>query len=190
MNLEVKRQWRLLTLWLGLLFSLGAQAASAPDFVISSAHVFERHQVYYLDAKAKLRLDGNLASALQNGVGLVFVWDIRIMRPHGWWFDNTLASLSTRYRLRYQPLSQRYRVDDLNSGVSHSYWSLSQALQRIGRLQDFPLIDQSLLLPERPLFVDLRVRISAAALPLPLRIRSYLDASWRPASKWFRCDLR
>lgn len=180
----------LLVLLAGCLAWGAGRAASSPEFLVTSAHTFERNAVYYLDATARLRLNGNLSSALDNGVALTFVWDIHIMRPDGWWFDNTVATLTQRYRLRYQPLSLRYKVEDLNTGLSLSYFSLQQALERIGRLHDFPLIDRSLLPRKTPLVVDLRIRISAAALPLPLRIRSYLDGSWRPASPWYRCALR
>ncbi|WP_455384456.1 DUF4390 domain-containing protein [Acidihalobacter prosperus] len=182
--------------WLfGLALGLAAagfgQAEAAPDFQIVSAHIYKQNLVYYLDAKAHAQLDDKLRNALDNGVSLLLIYDIRVFQPGAWWwFDNTVATLSQRYRLRYHPLSRRYLVDNLNTGVSLSYARLNDALGMIDRLQGFPVLDQSLLPKNGGVVADVRLRVDTADFPLPLRVRAYFNDAWRPASTWYRCDFR
>ena len=175
---------------LGLAASSFVQADAASDFRILSAHIYRQNMVYYLDAKAHTQLDDKLRNALSNGVSLLLVYDVRVLRPGGWlWFDDTVATLSQRYRLRYHPLSRRYLVDNLNTGVSLSYARLSDALYMIDRLQGFPVLDQSLLPKNQAVVADVRLRVDTMDFPLPLRVRAYFNPDWHPASNWYRCDF-
>ncbi|MEJ2478908.1 MAG: DUF4390 domain-containing protein [Acidihalobacter sp.] len=181
----------LLALALGLAAAGLVQAASTSDFQILSAHIYKKDLVYYLDAKAHAQLDDKLRNALDNGVSLLLIYEVRVFQPGAWWwFDNTVATLSQRYRLRYHPLSRRYLVDNLNTGVSLSYARLSDALDMIDRLQGFPVLDQSLLPKNQAVVADVRLRVDTADFPLPLRVRAYFNDAWRPASPWYRCDFR
>lgn len=176
------------TLALGLAATGFAQAATVPDFRILSAHTYRHDRVYYLDAQAHTRLDGKLRDALNSGVTLLLVYDIRVLRPGVWWWNGgTIATLRQRYRLSYQPLSQRYLVDNLNSGVNQSFAQLRDALAFIDRLQGFPLLDQSLLPKDRNVVADVRLRVDTADFPLPLRVRAFFNSAWRPASSWYQC---
>lgn len=182
--------------WLfALALGMGAVGYAHADanayFQVLSAHTYARNMVFYLDATAEVRLDDKLDGALNNGVSLMFVYDVQVVHPGvWWWFDDVVAALSQRYRLRYRPLSQRYQVDNLNTGVSSSYARLDDALAQIERLQAFPMLDQSLLPAHENVRAEVRLRIDAADLPLPLRVRAYFNDAWRPASDWYRCALR
>lgn len=189
MSAETLGKW-LCGLALGLAVS-GLACAEAPsDFRILSAHTYRQNMVYYLDVDARAVLDRQLRDALLNGVSLMLVYDVRVSRPGAWWwFDDTVASLSQRYRLRYHPLSRRYLVDNLNTGVSQSYARLSDALWEVDQLRRFPVLDQSLLPKGGGVVADVRLRVDTADFPLPLRMRAYLDSGWRPASAWYRCAL-
>lgn len=167
---------------------VAGHAWAASDFQILSAHVYRHNMVYYLDARARTRLDDKLRSALHNGVSLLLTYDVRVVQPGAWfWFDDTVASLNQRYRLRYHPLSRRYLVDNLNTGVSLSYARLSDALEMIDHLHGFPVLDQSLVPKHGSVVTDVRLRVDTGDFPLPLRVRAFFNAAWRPASPWYRC---
>ncbi|OBS08272.1 hypothetical protein Thpro_022522 [Acidihalobacter prosperus] len=174
------------TAWL-----LGAPPAHAESdrFSIVRAHAYQIYSVYYLDATARIPLDATLRGALTNGVSVVIAYDIRVVHTRGWWFDDTVATLTQRYRLRYHALSRRYLVDNLNTGISHSFSRLSEALDDIANLRRLPLLDQTLLTKGRHYQVDLKVRVDAGDYPLPLRVRAFLEGAWRPSSDWYRCPL-
>jgi hypothetical protein len=184
--------------WLfGLMLSLVAgglaqvEAAPGPDFQILSAHVYKRNLVYYLDVRAETKFDDKLRDALNNGVSLLLIYDVRVSRPGvWWWFDDTVATLSQRYRLRYHPLSRRYLVDNINTGVSYSYARLRDALNMIDRMQGFPVLDQSLMPKSGAVVTDVRLRVDTADFPLPLRVRAFFNTAWHPSSPWYRCDFR
>ncbi|APZ44374.1 hypothetical protein BW247_15825 [Acidihalobacter ferrooxydans] len=196
----------LLGLALSVLLGGAAQASSRPaastqansghgaptaDIRILSARTYARDRVYYLDATARLRLDGKLENALNNGVSLTLSYDIRVVHPGPWWwFNNTVAAVHQRYRLRYRPLSQRYQVDNLNTGISSSYATLDGALAHIERLRRFPVLDQSLLPKGKVVVAEVRLHVDAADLPLPLRVRAYFNSAWRPSSAWYQCAFR
>lgn len=164
--------------------------ADSSTFRILSAHTYRLYSVYYLDAKAQIPLDGTLRNALTNGVSVVIAYDIQIIHPRGWWFDDTVATLTQSYRLRYHALSRRFLVDNLNTGISRSFSRLNEALRSIADLNRLPLLDQTLLAKRRHYVVDVRVRVDSGDYPLPLRVRAFLDGAWRPSSDWFRCPLK
>lgn len=166
------------------------QADAAPPFQILSAHTYRQNMVYYLDADARSKLDEQLRNALLNGVSVMLVYDVRVLHPGAWWwFDDTVASLRQSYRLRYYPLSRRYLVDNLNTGISRSYAQLSDALAMVDRLRRFPVLDQSLVPKHERVVADVRIRVDTSDFPLPLRVRAFVDSGWRPASDWYRCSL-
>ncbi|WP_156782577.1 DUF4390 domain-containing protein [Acidihalobacter yilgarnensis] len=163
--------------------------ADSADFAITSARTYQVYSVYYLDAIADIPLDATLRNALTNGVSVVIAYDVRVVRSRGWWFDDTVATLTQRYRLRYHALSRRYLVDNLNTGISRSFSRLGEAQADIARLQRLPLLDQTLLGKGQRYEVDLKVRVDTGDYPLPLRVRAFLEGAWRPSSAWYRCPL-
>lgn len=167
-----------------ILVLVSPAASAAPAFSVNSLATHFKRGVYYLDADLSLRLNQRARNALSNGVSLTFVVNIRIVHRRRFWWNAVAAKLTERYRLSYHPLTERYRVNNLNSGAAEGYDSLAQALSAISRIRELPLVDASLLAPRTRYIVALRVVLSTKTLPGPLKLIAAVVPGWRLASSW------
>lgn len=173
----------LIVMLVGLIPAL--PAAEQRYFRVESLTTEKVDGVYRLTASIDYQLPEVLLDALANGVDLVIEVKVEVLRERRWWIDEDIAAVTQRYQLIYYALSRMYVVRNLNTGVQQTFPSLYSALHAIGRLQDFPLIDASLLDPQQVYKARLQARVAPEELPLPLRARAYLDSDWRPASEWY-----
>lgn len=165
--------------------SVAQEGEAAPAFRVVRGEVTMDDEVVYLDARIDLDLSDEAKRALENGVPLTIELEISVTRPRWWWFDEDVAALIQRYRIRFHALSRRYVLTLLNSGESRSYNSRRALLARLGRVDGLPLIDRGLLAPGQTYVVALRARLDLDALPRPLRAGAYVSPQWRLVSEWF-----
>ncbi|MDZ7828597.1 MAG: DUF4390 domain-containing protein [Halofilum sp. (in: g-proteobacteria)] len=179
-----------LLLALTLLAPLPAAAdptrAEAAPFELPSASVRLVEEVYRLDAVARLRLTPAVENALNNGVDLTITWEVSIQRSRAWWFDADVAWIVQRYRLSLHELSRQYVVTNLNTGQQRSYTRVHTALDQIGTLVGFPLVDRVLVADGGDLTGQVRVRLQHDELPLPLRAVALFSDAWDLASEWYQ----
>ncbi len=167
-----------------------AAARADPGFSIVRADTRLRAGVYLLDAEFDLDLTEAPLQALRSGVPLYVSIDISVTRERNWWWDETVASLAQRYRLEYHALSSLYLVVNLNTGVRRSFQEVGPALQHMGRLYDFPLLDRVLIGEAWRYMGVVRVSLDLGRLPLPLVPGAYLSSDWRLASEDYQWLLK
>jgi len=140
--------------------------------------------VHILDARLQLVLSSEALSALSSGVPLTIELQLQIIRVRRFYFDSVDAELAIRYELEYRPLSQRYIVRNLNSGDQDSFATLYSALNSLGRVQDLPLIDDSLLESDKRYRIRLRAMLNTQQYPAPLRLLFFWRDQWQLQSEW------
>jgi hypothetical protein len=145
--------------------------------------------VYLLTAEIDYRLSTEARDALQAGVPLVIRLDAEIIHPRRWWFDNDAAALRQSYQLEYHALSERYLVLNVNTSEQTSFGTLSAALESLGSLRRFPLIDAAVLEDQRGYDVRLRALLDQEQFPGPLRLLAFWRRDWSIASDWYRWPL-
>ncbi len=141
-------------------------------------------EVYQLDALADLELTPPVREALENGVDLHIRWRVDIERERGWWLDAEVASVVQHHRLSYHPLSRQYVVTNRNTGERRSFQRLDSALEEIGTLIDFPVVDAVLIDEPSRYRGYVRVHLVHGELPLPLRTTALFSSQWDLASEW------
>ncbi len=162
----------------------------AAGFHVKRVETHVVDDVYLLDARMDLELGGAPLEALENGVPLDIVVDIRVLRERAYWPDEHVATLTQRYRLEYHALSTRYVLTNLNTSVSQTFDYLDDALSAIGTLNDYPLIDRGLLRVGEQYRGTLRARLDIEKLPAPLRPLAYLSSQWRLSSNRYLWSLQ
>lgn len=162
----------------------GAHAAKSRAFDLQWVRIRTVEGVYRLDALARLHLTDPVRRALGNGVALTVTWRIAIDRERSWWFDADVAELTQRYRIEYHELTRQYLVTNRNTGVRRSFVHLETALETIGALVGFPVVDRMLLDPPRDHTGHVRVSLDRSALPLPLRLMTLFSSAWDLESEW------
>ncbi|MDX1655622.1 MAG: DUF4390 domain-containing protein [Candidatus Competibacteraceae bacterium] len=187
MDLRYRLGFLPLCLLMVLLLALPAWAAG---FKVLEARTQEVAGVYRLDARIDYELSDPALEALFNGVPLTLQLEMEILRRRDWLWDETVASLTQRFRLEYHALARQYLVTNLNSGEFRSFPTRSAAMEYLGRIEDFPLIDSSLLEPDGNYYYgQLRASLDIESLPAPLRPVAYLSSQWRLASPWYLWSL-
>ncbi len=181
MTARPARAARWLALWFGLLWAVGGHAAG---FEVLSATTRLEGGVYRLNARIEYRFSTAALEALQSGVPLTIDIEMEVRRRRPWLWDETVYALTQRFQLEYHTLSRQYLVGNLNSGERRAFPTRAAALGFMGRIQDFPLLDQSLLTENERYEGALRVLLDIESLPAPLRLLAYLSDDWRLASEW------
>jgi hypothetical protein len=193
---QIERQTpsRGLTIALLALLTLGTVVAQDTIeregyFEVRSASTESLKGVHTLDARLQLVLSGEALAALESGVTLTIEMQLQVIRVKRFLVDSVDAELAIRYELEYRPLAQRYIVKNLNSGDQDSFATLYSALNSLGRVQGLPVIDDALLVPERPYRLRLRAMLNTQQLPASLRLLFFWRGKWQLQSEWFEWSL-
>lgn len=158
-------------------------------FDVRSASTTVNEGVVYLDARLQLVLSGQALAALDNGVPLTIELMLEVVRERRFLPDPADAELALRYELEYRPLSQRYIVSNLNSGDQDSFATLYSALNNLGRIQDLPILDLSVLESGEDYRIRLQALLSIRQYPAPLRLLFFWRDEWQLKSEWFEWSL-
>lgn len=183
------KQFSRLLLTSGLVFFLSYSIVWA-DFSIRYAQTRLVDNVYLLNANLDYSLTDDPHEALHNGVDLTLELTISVQRERWYFFDETIASLKQRYRLAYNSLTDHYSLTYLNTGIEERFPTLETVLNKLGTLNNFPLLDSHLIEPEETYWVYLQNRLDIEALPAPLRPVAYFSSQWRLVSDWYLCPLQ
>ena len=159
-------------------------------FEIRSVYTEFRDGVYYLNGRVSYRLSTPAREALHSGVPLQLQLEIRLNQKRRWWLDAEVATLNQMSQLQFHALTQRYLVTNFNSGEQFSYYTLADALDEIGHINQLPLIDESLLDPDEPYEVSLRSVLELRDLPGAIRWMTFWWGDLRTASDWYRWPLK
>jgi hypothetical protein len=171
-------------------FAIAQDAISEQGFFdVRSASTSLVNGVQELDARLQLVLSADALGALNSGVPLTIELNLEVIRVRRFMLDATDAELNLQYELEYRPLSQRYIVRNLNSGDQDSFATLYSALNNLGRIQELPIIDDSLLDPNAEYRIRLQAQLSTRSYPLALRILFFWRGNWQIKSDWYEWRL-
>lgn len=168
-----------------------AVAQEEPGFFeVRSANAVLSGGVYYLDARMYLQLSTEAIEALESGLPMRIRLEIELLTWRRLWMDTEAAGLTQLYELSYHALTRRYIVKSLNSGDQRSFAALTSALVSLGRIEELPIIDRSLLDENRRYDIRIRALLDTEQLPGPLRLIAFWRRDWSLRSDWYRWTLQ
>ena len=145
--------------------------------------------VHMLDARLQLVLSSEALNALNSGVPLTIEVQVQMIRSRRFYLDALDAELAFRFELEYRPISQRYIVRNLNTGNQDSFATLYSALNNLGRIQRIPVIDETLLIPDRTYRIRVRALLATEQYSAPLRLLFFWRDEWQLKSEWYEWKL-
>lgn len=170
-------------LLLGVLVILSL-SARAEEVTISYAALQSREDGYSLDVDIDLTLNARLEDAIQHGVALHFVLEAEITQPRWYWFDQSLIGRRLEYRLSYQPITRKYR---LNIGsLYRNFDSLETAVQAMQRTRNWLIAPNGTLRNGRSYDAAVRFRLDLNQLPKPFQLTAIGSSDWTLESDWMR----
>lgn len=167
-----------------------APLAQAQDFTVRSVETHLHDRVYLLDASIDYQFSNAALEALRNGVPLIVLLDIQVEQERSWWLNKTIAELQQGYLLLYHALTEKYIVNNLNSGAQENYDRLNAAITALGKVKDLPILDSQLATSGNRYVVRLKTHLDLESLPAPMRPLAYISSAWRLESDWYKWPLQ
>lgn len=181
----------------GLLLSLLALSlglfvgAAAADFTVTSAQARLTDGGLRVEANLDLNLTDAAREAVNKGIPLDVAIELRLYEHRRIWWDPEVASWELHRRIFYHALSKRYIVSmpDEDDSRSESFESLDEAMNYMGRIEDYFFAFTNKVDEGRDYRVWLRASLDIESLPAPLRPVAYTSSAWRLQTGWKRWKI-
>ncbi len=120
-------------------------------------------KVIYCAARINIA-DNTLSPAMKDGIAVATEWHIQIGRVRDYWLNEDIADITVIRRAKPDLLTKSWMLTDASSGISRRVYRIEDALYFLSGLENFPLLDRSLLLPDMPYRISVRVEIHAEGI--------------------------
>ncbi len=167
-----------------LALSLFSAPANAEGIKIKSAELERADNDWLLNATFQIELTPGLEDAVQKGVVLYFQTEFDLTRSRWYWFDEKPALAQRQTRLSYQPLTQQYRI--ASEGFTFSAKTIFEALQAVGSIGGWRVIDNNQIDPSKSYTAALRMTLDLSKLPKPFQVNALNNRDWNVSSDWLR----
>jgi len=168
---------------LGLMaLSLLSTCVNAEGIKIKSFELERLDNDWYLSAAFQIELSPGLEDAVQKGVVLYFQTDFDLTRSRWYWFDEKPILAQRQTRLSYQPLTQQYRI--ASEGFTFSAKSLPEALQAVGSIGGWRVVDGNQIDQSKIYTAGLRMSLDLSKLPKPFQVNALNNRDWNVSSEW------
>ena len=170
--------------WLLVASSAWAQTSVAE---LTELRAERREASLYLTAQLKLELAAAVEDALMKGFAVHFVAEAEVMRDRWYWYDRKIGTATRYYRLAFQPLTRRWRLNvshepisgaGLAGSISQNFETLPEALNVIRRQSGWKVADMADLDLEARQYIAYRFRLDISQLPRPFQIAAGSQAEW------------
>lgn len=174
----------LLCAW--LLSFTGAWAQSS-WVELTDLRAVRQDNVLVLNVQLKLELGPVVEDALMKGLVVHFMAEAEVMRDRWYWTDRKIGVVTRYYRLAFQPLTRRWRLNvssdpfsgaSLAGSISQNFETLSEALGVIRRQSGWKVADMADFSPDARQYVSYRFKLDVSQLPRPFQIASGNQADW------------
>lgn len=164
-----------------------AVAAQVPASEVDSLRLERAEDGLYLSASVQFELPALAEDALQKGIPMFFVADAQVLRDRWYWSDRVVAETTRYFRLSYQPLTRRWRlnissVPFSNSGLGvvlgQNFDNYSDAVASIQRFSRWKIAERDVIEADAVHTVNFRFRLDMSQLPRPFQIGAVGRSGW------------
>lgn len=162
-----------------------ARAQSTAE--LSSFELERGSEELSVSAQLEFELSPTVEEALLKGIPMVFVAETELLRERWYWYDKSVAISTRQFRLAFQPLTRRWRLN-ISSGTANttgqglalnqSFDTLQQALATIKRISRWRVAGASELDPAIRYRFEFRFRLDLGQLPRPFQIGAIGQSDW------------
>lgn len=144
-------------------------------------------EALWLSTQLKFDLAPAVLDALRKGIPIFFVAEADVSRERWYWTNKKVASAKRQFRLAYQPLTNRWRLNitsgesvepALGLALNQNFDSWNDALNSVRRMSRWKIADASELAGNGRYLVEFRFRLDLTQLPRPLQIGTLGQADW------------
>lgn len=158
-------------------------------FEIRNAFVELQDGAWLLDVRLDLALGKAAQQALDEGVPLVFVLEAEASVERRFIPDETVVSLTRRWQIAHDAISERYVVTDLANDEQVSHASQAEALEALSRIGAIGVADTGKLPPDGRFDMRVRATIEIGELPAAIKMLVFWK-SWSRSTNWYAWSVR
>ena len=196
MTAFITRCWKKLGFELGRSFArllsvavLGLNCAWAQTSSVDLIELTPSYQneALLLNTQLNLTLGPAVEDALVKGLAVHFVVDAEVLQDRWYWTDKKVGAASRYYRLAFQPLTRRWRLNvssepisstGLASSISQGFDTLAEALNVVRRQTAWKIADLRKLDLRSRQQIRYRFKLDVSQLPRPFQIAAGNQADW------------
>lgn len=140
-----------------------------------------------ITAQLQFELSAAVEDALLKGVPVYFRAESEILKERWYWYDKSVVSASRHYKLAFQPLTRRWRLN-VGTGngagagqglaLSQSFDTLQTALASVKRIAKWRVAGATDLDPVVKYRLDFRFQLDVSQLPRPFQIGVMGHTDW------------
>ncbi len=169
------------------LFGLSGAWAYSSSVELTELMPVRKDNALLLNAQLKLELGPAVEDALIKGLAVHFVVVAEVFRERWYWTDKKTSASSRYYRLAFQPLTRRWRLNvssepisgtGLAGSISQNFETLAEALSVIRRQSAWKIADAQSLEPDARQRLRYEFRLDVSQLPRPFQIAAGSQADW------------
>lgn len=184
---------RLILAWVvSLIIMLQPCSVAARDgdpSIVRSANSHLKGDVFFLNAVFDIQLPFYITDAIDQGFNLPLMIEIEFYRHKTFWFNEQIVYIKQQNQLNYHPLLDAVSVFDVNSGRRQYFSSLSEAVEELTVILDFPVLDENNLSENESYIARLRMGVDQSELPVPLKSTSLWKNNWDLISEWYEWEI-
>jgi len=108
--------------------------------------------------------DNTLSLAIKDGIAVATEWHIQVGRVRDYWLNENIADITVIRHAKPDLLTRSWLLTDASSGISRRVYHIEDAIYFLSGLENFPVLDRSLLLPDMPYRASVSVEIHAEGI--------------------------
>ncbi len=196
MTVSITHCWRRIGIELGAwltralvmaLLCFGGAWAQTSSVEMTELIPVRKDNALLLNAQLKLELGPAVEDALIKGLAVHFVVEAEVLRERWYWTDKKTGAASRYYRLAFQPLTRRWRLNvssepisgtGMAGSISQNFETLAEALSVIRRQSAWKIADAQSLEPDARQRLRYEFRLDVSQLPRPFQIAAGNQADW------------
>ncbi|MGA2364788.1 MAG: DUF4390 domain-containing protein [Steroidobacteraceae bacterium] len=155
------------------------------DFEVRSAFIVVDRGVLQLNAHVQYPVNELIRGALQDGVTLAFDLDLIISRRRRFWPNAHMLDMTLRRELTYHAVTDHYVLRNENGEEQESAPTLEEGLEKLGRIEDLPILVASQLKGEGPWQVAVRAGVRRGRMSDAMRALMFWSDDWHRTSEWY-----
>ncbi len=171
-----------------LILLLPAMASQAEGIHIKSVSMAAVKQGYEINIDSEVVLNATLEQALEKGIVLYFVTKFNLVDSRWYWLYDEVARGKLRVGLRYYALTRQYHLN--HPSFSQNFNTLTEALQALGQLRDYPLTVKPELKNDVDYIASLRIWLDLTRMPKPFQVEALGSNKWDLSSDKLEWRMR
>ena len=166
-----------------------SKVSMAEGISVQSATMSVTGESVAIDADIQYQLSDEAREALEHGVPLYIVVEIKTEETGKLLWNRSLKRHSLVYRLEYHPLSQRYLLIDKTNAKRQDFQSLSSLLNQLSQVRAWSITLPDDINHQQNYRTQIRARLDIQSLPAPLRLIAFVSRNWQLFSEWQIVEL-